>query len=368
VTWPGLIWKNLLRRRGRTALTAAGVAIGVGLIVALLSIAAGVHNTANDLIHVGRADFGLFQKDVTDLTKSLLPDTLENQIRAKPGVSQTANVYLWVGKVEGRSSFLVFGLDPKEFDYRRLVIVKGRRGGADEALLGDKAAASLHLEPGDTFHVKGHDFRIAGLYHSGNRFQDGGAVLPLATVQRLAGHPHEVTTVGVIVDLGSNVGQVADELERDYPGLAAVTEPGQAVKVDTSSRLIISTGWIFSLLALIVGGIGVTNTMAMSVLERVREIGILRAVGWKTSRIAAMIVSEALVIGLLALAVGLGLGYAGAELFTSQGDLSTLVQPDFTAGVFAWGLAFALGVGLIGAIYPAWRAVRLTPIEALRRE
>ena len=60
-------------RPGRTALTAAGVAIGVGLIVALLSIAAGVHNTANDLIHVGRADFGLFQKDVTDLTKSLLP-------------------------------------------------------------------------------------------------------------------------------------------------------------------------------------------------------------------------------------------------------------------------------------------------------
>ena len=86
MTWAGLIWKNLLRRRGRTALTAAGVAIGVGLIVALLSIAAGVHNTANDLIHVGRADFGLFQKDVTDLTKSLLPETLEDRIGQRPGI------------------------------------------------------------------------------------------------------------------------------------------------------------------------------------------------------------------------------------------------------------------------------------------
>ncbi len=113
MTWPGLIWKNLLRRRGRTALTAAGVAIGVGLIVALLSIAAGVHNTANDLIHVGRADFGLFQKDVTDLTKSLLPETLENRIGRKPGVLETADIYLWVGQVEGKSSFLVFGLDPE---------------------------------------------------------------------------------------------------------------------------------------------------------------------------------------------------------------------------------------------------------------
>src|SRR5262245_24765768 len=174
MTWPGLIWKNLLRRRGRTALTSAGVAIGVGLIVALLSIAAGVHNTANDLIHIGRADFGLFQKDVTDLTKSLLPDTLQHQVRSRPGVHDTANVYLWVGRVEGQSSVLVFGLDPHEFDYRRLVIVEGRRGGPAEALLGDQAAQRLHLSPGDTLHVRGRAFRIAGLYHSGNRFQDGG--------------------------------------------------------------------------------------------------------------------------------------------------------------------------------------------------
>lgn len=368
MTWIGLIWKNLLRRRGRTALTSAGVAIGVGLIVALLSIAAGVRQTASDLIHIGRADFGLFQRDVTDLTRSLLPQSLEQQVRSKPGVAQTANIYLWVGKVEGRSSFLVFGFDPSEFPYRRLVIVKGTHGTRGDALLGDQAASSLNLGPGDILTVRKRRFRIAGIYHSGDRFEDGGAVLPLTTVQRLAGHPRDVTTIGVVVSLAANVKQVANKLERDFPGVAAVTEPGQAVKVDTSSRLIISTGWIFSLLALIVGGIGVTNTMAMSVLERVREIGILRAVGWRTRRIAAMIVSEALAIGLLALGLGLLLGYVGAELFTSRGSLSSLVQPDFTAGVFAWGLAFSLGVGLIGAIYPAWRAARLTPIEALRRE
>ena len=143
-------------------------------------------------------------------------------------------------------------------------------------------------------------------------------------------------------------------------------EPGQVVKVDTSSRLIIDTGWIFSLLALIVGGIGVTNTMAMSVVERIHEIGIMRAVGWAKWRIALLILSEAVGIGLLALGLGLACGYLAAEVFTKSGKLSQLAEPDFTTGVFAWGLAFALGVAVIGALYPAWRAVRLRPIEALR--
>ena len=147
-----------------------------------------------------------------------------------------------------------------------------------------------------------------------------------------------------------------------------MTEPGQAVKVDTSSRLIISTGWIVSLLALIVGGIGVTNTMAMSVFERTREIGVLRAVGWRSSRIAAMIVSEAVGICVLAAVLGLGLGVAASEVFIRHSALSSLVQPGYGAGVWVWGLAFALGVGLMGAIYPTVRAIRLTPIAALRHE
>jgi putative ABC transport system permease protein len=368
VTWAGLVWKNLRRRRARTALTSAGVAIGVGLIVALLSIAAGVRRTANDLIHVGRADFGLFQAGAADLTRSLLLESLEQKIAAVPGVAQVAKIFLRVSNAQGNSAFLVFGLAPDEFPARRLVIVAGRRPHGAEALLGDKAARSLHLAPGGTLRIEHRRFRIAGVYHTGDRYEDGGAILPLRLVQALAGRPGEVTTIAVTVELGRRPQQVAKELEKRFPGVTAVTEPGQAVKVDTSSRVIIDSGWIFSLLALIVGGIGVTNTMAMSVFERVREIGIMRAVGWPAQRIALLIVSEAAGIGLLALGLGLLVGWGAAELFTSRSALSALVSPEFTAGVFAWGLAFALGAVVLGALYPAWRAVRLVPIEALRRE
>jgi putative ABC transport system permease protein len=356
VTWAALVWRNLLRRPARTALTAAGVGLGVALIVALLAITSGVHRTAEDLIHVGRSDFGIFQGEVSDLTRSLLPESIAAAIARRPGVSDVSKIKLLVD--HGR---VVFGLDPREFAYRRLVLLRGARRGA---MAGDRSGKGV----GDRIVVGSRTFTVRGIYHSGDRFEDLGVVLPLRVLESIAKRPGEITTVGVTVELGYNAKSVAQQVERRFGGTVAITEPGQVVKVDTSSRLIISTGWIISILALIVGGIGVTNTMAMSVFERIREIGILRAVGWRTPRIAGMILSEAAGICLLALAVGCGLGVLAAELFVAHGALSELITPAFTAGTFAWGLAFALGVGLIGAIYPTWRAISLEPIEALRRE
>jgi putative ABC transport system permease protein len=356
VTWPALVWRNLLRRPARTGFTVAGVGLGVGLIVALLSITNGVHRTANDLVHVGRADFGLFQSDVSDFTRSLLPESLAAKVAADRAVSRVAKVKLLVSG--GR---LVFGLDPSEFAYRRFVIVRGARG---DVLAGDRFGEGV----GATVVLEGRRFRIAGVYHSGDRFEDLGIALPLHAVEALAQRPGEITSLGVTVKLGRNAHAVARALERRYPGVVAIDEPGKAIKVDTSSRLIITTGWIISALALIVGGIGVTNTMAMSVFERTHELGILRAVGWRAPLIGALIVSETVAICLLALGLGLGLGVLAAEVFTTHSALNGLISPRFTAGTFAWGLAFALGVGLVGAAYPTWRAIRLAPIEALRHE
>jgi putative ABC transport system permease protein len=363
MTWAGLVLRNLLRRPVRTGLTAAGVALGVGLIVALLSIANGAKQTADELIHVGRADFGVFQAGTSDLTRSVLPQSLGAQLGREPGVAAVAPILLY-----NTRSLLVFGYEPGGFPARRMVVVSGGRAHGDQALVGDGAAHSLGLRARGELRLGKQSFPIAGVYHSGDAFVDNGAVLPLAAAQRLASRPHEVTTFGITAEPAVRPKQVASRIERDFPNTIAITEPGQAVRIDTSSRLIFTTGWIVSLLALIVGGIAVTNTMAMSVFERVREIGILRAVGWPVFRIGALLVCEALGICLLALAVGLALGYAAAELFTSGGDAASLLEPDFTAGVFAWGLAFALGVGVIGAVYPTWRATRLTPIDALRRE
>ncbi len=364
MTWGGLVWRNLMRRPVRTLLTSAGVALGVGLIVALLSISAGVERTGADLIHLGRADFGVFQSGVADATKSLLPVSLEARIRRDPGVADTSRIFLFVTTVDGQESSLVLGVAPDEFAARRMTLLAGNRGGA---LVGDTAAKSFRAHVGSTLTIARRPFRVSGIFHTGNAYEDSAVALPLPAVQRLANRPDEVTSIGVAVKPGYRPQHVAARMQKEY-GLTAIVEPGQAVNVDTSARLVIKVGWVISALALIVGGIAVTNTMAMSVFERVREIGILRAVGWQGRRIAALIVSEAVGISLVALALGLLLGWLAADLFTSRTGLSSLASPRFTTGVFAWGLAFALGVGILGAVYPTLRALRLSPIEALRRE
>src|SRR5436853_833878 len=131
-----LVARNLLRRPARTLLTAAGVALGVGLIVALLSISTGVQRTADELIHVGHADFGLFQSDVSDFSRSLLPDSLALKIEQEPGVRAVARLKLFASSAAG-SSFFLFGLDPNEFVWRRLVLLDGYAPRQGEALVGD---------------------------------------------------------------------------------------------------------------------------------------------------------------------------------------------------------------------------------------
>src|SRR2546428_5575329 len=104
--------------------------------------------------------------------------------------------------------------------------------------------------------------------------------------------------------------------------------------------------------------------MAMSVVERVREIGILRAVGWRAWRIAMLIVGESIGISLLALGIGLGLGVLAAKQFSEHTSTSGLVQPDFTPRGFARGLPLPLRGAAVRAAYPTRGAVRLTPVRA----
>ena len=123
-----------------------------------------------------------------------------------------------------------------------------------------------------------------------------------------------------------------------------------------------------SVLAVLLGAIGVMNTMIMSVFERTREIGILRAVGWSGRRIVRMVISESLLLCLVAAVMGLALGWLAAQGVARIPAVQSYLEPAYSADIIIRALVVAIGVALAGAAYPALRAARLLPVEALRHE
>jgi putative ABC transport system permease protein len=363
----GLIRANLLRRPGRTLLTAIGIAVGVATIVALLSLTQGIENSARGLIHLGRADLGVFQRGVADPTASILPASLARRMAREPGVAEATPIQLVVEAIPGSPASLVFGAQPGGFLARRLVIVSGRRARSGEAVVGDELAGRLHIRAGGALRLKGRHVPVVGTFHSGVTFEDDGVVVPLALAQALASQPQGATTIAVALQPRARLSDVAHRLEDRFPGTVTITNPEQAARSSASYEIVRKAALVIALLALVIGGIAVTNTMLMSVLERQRELALLAAVGFGPARVAALILGEGVGVSLLGAGLGLALGVAAGELVVRAFAAGAFVSPDVTAWALGRGLIVGMAIGVLGGLYPAWRVTRLAPAAALAR-
>jgi putative ABC transport system permease protein len=123
-----------------------------------------------------------------------------------------------------------------------------------------------------------------------------------------------------------------------------------------------------SILAIAVGGVGVLNTMLMSILERTREIGVLRALGWRRRAILSLILREALLLGLLGGAASILIALLMVTAMQAIPTFGEALQPEWTLDIFLRAILIAIVLGLFGGLLPAYRATRLQPVEALRYE
>ncbi len=361
-----IISNNLRRRSTRTVFTASGIAVGVATIVALLAFTQGLKETAAGFVHLGGSELGVFQANVSEPTASVLPESTVGRLSARADVARATPLLLIVEALRADSAAIVFGAAPAGFFTHNLVLTAGRRPtGAHEVLVGDRLAAQLHLLPGAALTIDGHRFSVAGIYHSGVLFEDSGAVLALAPAQQLAGRPGEVTDIVVQLAAGVRASRAGADIEHALPGTQVISDPQQALRVGANGILISKAILVIVVIALIVGAISVTNTMAMSIIERQGELGLLSTVGWSPLRVASLIFGEGVAVSMLGAAAGLLFGVIGGGLLVRALGVSAYVSPSVTA----WGLGRALlvgvAIGVLGGIYPAWRVTRMTPLKAL---
>jgi putative ABC transport system permease protein len=353
-----LVLRNLVRQRTRTALTVIGIGIGITTVIALGAVTSGLKGASEQMAHAGGADFMVAQRGAADLTYSTLPAADADRLARRPGVARAWGVLLHVARVGSNPFFLTYGARLDEL----AGIVPPLRTGrlpttAAEIALGSRAAADLDASPGDTVVIDGRRFHIAGLYEGSVRWENGGGYAALAAVQALARKPGAITAVYVVAEPGVDPAELASQIEASSERFAAISTAADYADVDQGLRMLDAANLAISLLAVAIGAVGVMNTMIMSVFERTREIGVLRAVGWRGSRIVRLILSESLLLCLVATVAGVAAGLAVTRAVMLVPAVGSFLVPAYPPGIFVRALVIAVGVALVGALYPALRAV-----------
>ena len=367
--------KNLLRRKIRTLLTVLGISIGVAAIVALSALAAGLETGYNAMLTGSKADLILSQPNTFDISYSSIDESVGAELLAAPEVAEVSGMIQGFTQAEGEPIFFVFGYPKDSFILGRFQIVDGVDLNSREAqkarpkpiLLGSSAAEVLDKGIGDTLRITGSAFRIVGIYQTGDIFEDSGAILDLSEAQALVGKPRQVSLFYIRLKDTSLSQRFFKRVERLYPDLSL---SGIQEFADQQSMSDMLRGYVWAIggLAIVIGGVGMMNAQLMSVMERTREIGVFRAVGWSKMRVMWLILGESIAVSIIGGVIGVGLGWLLLYLLSGQTVLLGGGTSSINADLLIQAFSIVILLGLVGGLYPAWRASRMQPVEALQYE
>ena len=384
-----LVVKNPFRNKTRSSLAIVGIAIGIMVIVALGMVTGGLKASTQSTLKAGAAEITVVQTGSTSfgsggtLNQTLVADLLPiSGVKDTAGILRASNTSTISSSASSSSqtSFgppgagvSITGIETGKLNLMGIDSVNGTlftNNSADEVIVGKTAAEGLNQTVGDTINLYGKDFKIVGTFETGNFITDAGIMMSLSTLQNLTGNEDKISNVLVKVTDDANVTTVSKTIEDTYPNeLSTTTAEATAGRINQGLGFIDTATWAISLLAIFIGAVGVINTMIMSVYERTREIGVLKAVGWKDRRILGMILGESVVLTLIAFVVGTVVAVVGVELLlTLSPSVGGIITPSYAPDIFIRAFVVAFLVGVIGGLYPAYRASRLSPTEALRYE
>ena len=390
----GIVGKDMLRRKRRVVHSILGVSIGIMTVVAMLTVAGTgervlraemerygpnltvVPATARMNVDLGGLTMGSVTVGETLIPESVLSDiqrVADDLIRMDMGISDPNPIAvvaprLYLPAVVQGQSVTIVGVTPEK---ERTIRVwwgfsdGGYLGGPDDTVLGSVAARSLGLTTGQTMEVLGHIFTVSGVLDDSGSNDDYLVFVPLATLQTVSGKDAVVSTVDVrALCTGCPVEEIAAGLTNDIAGIhaSAVRQVAQAeLGMWHSMRSIVL---LLASITLLVGLFGVMNAMSAMVMERRKDIGIMRAVGASRRQIVAMFLYEAAVLGVFG---GIAGYLAGLLLAVAIGPLvlgGVAVMPDAAYVPLAVGLAAA--ISMTAALHPALNAAGMRVADAVR--
>ncbi len=383
--------RNIRHRGLRSWLTVIGILIGTAAVVALISIGQGLQRSvAQQVERIVGYNTILVSSRGLNLGQRIRLDI--EAIRAIPGVQNAIAVRTETAYVEGpggKGFLAVLGYDRAMEEFvaeMNLTVSEGRAlGGKGEVLLGSRTARALGAQLGDEVTIEGRRFTVVGTLEAkrAGGFATGGLtltdllVIPLGELRELFPGPELVQYAVVRLVDRADMAEVRDQIRNH---LRAVGERNASLTdfedLTRNIQSVISGVQAFLAgiagIALLVGGVGVMNTMYTAVLERTREIGILKAVGAKDVHVLLLFLFESGLMGLAGGALGMVIGFSVAwvataivsRVFQAQGAFS----PVLSLGLVLGALFFSFIVGAIAGLLPAYRASRLPPVEALRYE
>jgi len=397
-----MAFRNLAKRKLRTALTAAGIAVGVALILSLLSMVASAEVAAQqafrritgyDIVIVNASVRGGFLRAPAGVAgaQNLIKEEVVYAVALVDGVYAVTPVLAQRTALSG-VSVTVYGVDPQTFEevYGALNVVEGgflSCSDCYEVVIGRALSEELGLSVGSrlalTLGSTNLELTVRGVYEVGMRFQELAIYVPIEVLQRATGLEGYVSYVLVKCVDPREVSQVVQALSEALPGLSVISQTAIAGRVTEALNTLTYFFMSIGLVALTAGGFGVMNTMFMSVAERTREIGIMKAVGARDRDIFALFVLESTLVGLIGGSAGAlagvllshvlpsaigGYGFTGLVRAVRRATptptqaLTIVVKPENVLLSLAIGIAVSVLAGLL----PAYRAARMRPAEAVR--
>ena len=389
-----MVVKDVMRRKRRVLYAALGVVIGTMTVVGILTIAlAGQARVYDQLekygpnltiipaisnldIKLGDLSLGTLTVGENYIPAEKLPQVrriADSKIREALGITEKGDIAtiapkLYVNTEVRGTSILVVGVAPQE-EKKIKTWWRVQEGkyleGADQALVGALAAELLKLNAGDTIALNGTSVTIAGILEETGSNEDYQVFAPIETVQRAFDKEGLVSSIDVrALCSACPVEMIADDINSNIPGVRAIavkqvakTEMGMIEKINNLMFALAS-------ITLAIGCFGVVNTMMTSVHERIKDIGIMRAVGASRSQIVKAFIYESIIVGIiggiLGYAAGTLLAYAVGPLIF-QGTAITYV-PKY----FLLSLVLAILVAVAATVYPAIHATRIKVADAFR--